>query len=150
MLKKNMPEYYEGCIGGKTGYTSLAGNTLVTFARRNGMTLVSVVLNGHQTQYTDTKALLDFGFQNFQTVSAGDYDTTYQSVTNDMTIAGLTTSELAGLIIDPDSKVTIPKASDFSSCHLPDLLRSPGRTPPRAPLLRSRTSGARERSEPPI
>ena len=87
MLKKNMPEYYEGCIGGKTGYTSLAGNTLVTFARRNGMTLVSVVLNGHQTQYTDTKALLDFGFQNFQTVSAGDYDTTYQSVTNDMTIA---------------------------------------------------------------
>lgn len=46
MLKKNMPEYYEGCIGGKTGYTSLAGNTLVTFARRNGMTLVSVVLNG--------------------------------------------------------------------------------------------------------
>ena len=115
MLKKNMPEYYEGCIGGKTGYTSLAGNTLVTFARRNGMTLVSVVLNGHQTQYTDTKALLDFGFQNFQTVSAGDYDTTYQSVTNDMTIAGLTTSELAGLMIDPDSKVTIPKASDFSS-----------------------------------
>ena len=79
------------------------------------MTLVSVVLNGHQTQYTDTKALLDFGFQNFQTVSAGDYDTTYQSVTNDMTIAGLTTSELAGLMIDPDSKVTIPKASDFSS-----------------------------------
>ena len=61
-----MPEYYEGCIGGKTGYTSLAGNTLVTFARRNGMTLVSVVLNGHQTQYTDTKALLDIGFQNFQ------------------------------------------------------------------------------------
>ena len=91
MLKKNMPEYYEGCIGGKTGYTSQAGKTLVTFARRNGMTLVSVVLNGHQTQYTDTKALLDFGFQNFQTVSAGDYDTTYQSVTNDMTIAGLTT-----------------------------------------------------------
>lgn len=32
-----------------------------------------------------------------------------------MTIAGLTTSELAGLMIDPDSKVTIPKASDFSS-----------------------------------
>lgn len=115
MLKKNMAEYYEGCLGGKTGYTSLAGNTLVTFARRNDMTLVAVVLNGHQTQYTDTKALLDFGFQNFQTVSANAYDTTYTSVENDMTIAGLTTAELAGLQIDPSDKVTIPKGSDFSS-----------------------------------
>ena len=35
---------YEGCTGGKTGFTSLAGNTLVTFARRNGMTLVSACM----------------------------------------------------------------------------------------------------------
>lgn len=115
MLKRRMPEYYEGCIGGKTGYTTLAGNTLVTFARRNNMTLISVVLNGHQTQYSDTKALLDFGFQNFRTVPASEYDTTYQSVKNDMTIAGLTTSELSGLVIAADSKVTIPKAADFTS-----------------------------------
>lgn len=115
MLKKNMAEYYEGCIGGKTGYTSLAGNTLITFARRDGMTLVSVVLNGHQTQYPDTKALLDFGFQNFQTVSAAEYDTEYPSIENDMTIAGLTTTQLSGLQIDPESRVTIPKSADFSS-----------------------------------
>lgn len=115
MLKKSMAEYYEGCIGGKTGYTSLAGNTLITFARRGGMTLVSVVLNGHQTQYPDTKALLDFGFQNFQTVSAAEYDTEYPSLENDMTIAGLTTTQLSGLQIDPESKVTIPKSADFAS-----------------------------------
>ena len=79
------------------------------------MTLVSVVLNGHQTQYTDTKALLDFGFQNFQTVSAAEYDTEYPSIENDMTIAGLTTTQLSGLQIDPESRVTIPKSADFSS-----------------------------------
>ena len=96
MMKKNLAEYYEGCLGGKTGYTSLAGNTLVTFARRNGMTLVSVVLNGHQTQYSDTKAMLDFGFRNFQTVSAAEYDTAYTSIENDLTLAGLATTELYG------------------------------------------------------
>lgn len=115
MLKKNLAEYYAGCLGGKTGYTSLAGNTLVTFAQRNGMTLISVVLKSQQTQYSDTKALLDFGFQNFQSVSASTYDTTYVPIDNDMTIAGLTTSELAGLYLDPADKVTIPKDADFTS-----------------------------------
>ena len=33
-------EYYEGCLGGKTGYTEKAGNTLVTYAERNGRKLV--------------------------------------------------------------------------------------------------------------
>lgn len=115
MLKKNLAEYYEGCLGGKTGYTSLAGNTLVTFARRGDMTLVSVVLKSQQTQYPDTKALLDFGFRNFQSVSASDYDTPYTSVDNDMTISGLTTSELAGLYLDSDDKVTIPAGADFTN-----------------------------------
>lgn len=115
MIKKNLAEYYDGCLGGKTGYTSLAGNTLVTFAKKNGMTLVSVILNGHQTQYTDTKALLDFGFRNFQTVSAAEYDTSYTSIENDLTIAGLSTTELYGLEIDPDCKITLPKSADFSS-----------------------------------
>ena len=69
MLKKNTPQYYAGVIGGKTGYTMLAGNTLVTCAEKNGMKLITVILNGHQTHYTDTKALLDFGFANFQSVN---------------------------------------------------------------------------------
>lgn len=56
---------YEGCIGGKTGYTSAARNTLVTFARREGMTLICVVLNEAKSkQYQDTTALLDYCFRN--------------------------------------------------------------------------------------
>lgn len=115
MIKKNSADYYSGAFGGKTGYTSLAGNTLVTYAKRDGMTLITVILNGHQTHYTDTKRLLDFGFENFQTVVAADYDNTYTSVENDMTIAGLSASNLAGLVLDRSSKVTIPKNLDFST-----------------------------------
>ena len=77
MLNPANSQYYEGIIGGKTGYTMLAGNTLVTCAEKNGMKLITVILNGHQTHYTDTKALLDFGFANFQSVNIADADSTY-------------------------------------------------------------------------
>lgn len=61
-------EYYEGCLGGKTGYTEKAGNTLVTYAERNGRKLVCALLADVNivAQYTDTKALLDYGFDSFQ------------------------------------------------------------------------------------
>lgn len=64
---------YDDCIGGKTGYTSAAQSTLVTFAKRDGMTLICVVMEGGSAKtdinsniYTDTISLLEFGFQNYQ------------------------------------------------------------------------------------
>lgn len=114
MMKKNMPQYYAGIIGGKTGYTSLAGNTLVTCAQRDGVKLIAVVLNGHSTHYVDTKALLDFGFRNFQSLDAADYDTTYTSITNDMTIAGLPTTDLSVLRVQDDCRITLPVGANFS------------------------------------
>lgn len=62
MMYPSDARYYEGIIGGKTGYTSLAGNTLVTGAERNGVRLIAVIMKSKSTQYTDTKALLDYGF----------------------------------------------------------------------------------------
>lgn len=57
---------YEGCLGGKTGYTQKALNTLVTYAHRNGSTLICVNLRTDGTPvYTDTAAMLDYGFNNF-------------------------------------------------------------------------------------
>lgn len=62
MVNPSDYRYYQGIVGGKTGYTSIAGNTLVTCAERNGLRLVAVVLKSRQTHYQDTKALLDYGF----------------------------------------------------------------------------------------
>ncbi len=114
MLKKNSSVYYPGAFGGKTGYTSLAGNTLVTCAQRDGMTLITVILNGQQVHYTDTKRLMDFGFNNFRTLNVADYDSTYTSIENDMTIAGLTTSSISVLSLDPGCSVTLPKDAGIS------------------------------------
>ena len=56
---------YEGVLGGKTGYTEAAGNTLVTFAKRDNLYLVAVVMKSVNGAYSDTAALLDYGFNNF-------------------------------------------------------------------------------------
>ncbi len=63
MLNPNDSRYYPGIIGGKTGYTSKAGNTLVTAAERDGVRLIAVVMKSQSTHYTDTKALLDYGYE---------------------------------------------------------------------------------------
>lgn len=56
---------YEGCIGMKTGYTEKAGRTLVSAARRDGMTLICVTLNA-PSDWADHTALLDWGFANYE------------------------------------------------------------------------------------
>lgn len=66
-------QHYDGCLGGKTGYTEKAGNTLVTYAERNGMRLVCVVLKDNLYHYEDTKNLLDYAFNNFQKVPLSSY-----------------------------------------------------------------------------
>lgn len=62
-------QHYDGCLGGKPGYTVKAGNTLVTYAERNSMRLVCVVLKGTTEYYNDTRNILDYGFDNFQKLS---------------------------------------------------------------------------------
>lgn len=58
---------YDGCTGGKTGYTNAARNTLVTFAERNGMKLICVIMRDDvsNSHYIDTTTLLNYTFQNF-------------------------------------------------------------------------------------
>ena len=67
--------FYEGCIGGKEGYTEASGSTLVCAAQRNGMTLISVVLKGASGQTApDAASILNYGFDQFSTFSLGDSD----------------------------------------------------------------------------
>ncbi|MCH1982173.1 D-alanyl-D-alanine carboxypeptidase [Ruminococcus sp. OA3] len=67
MIVPTAPEYYEGCIGGKTGVTDLSQNTLVTAAERDGIRLIAVVMRADPGQVcADTKALFDYGFGNFE------------------------------------------------------------------------------------
>ena len=65
--------YYEGTLGGKSGYTEASGSTLAAGASRNGTTLICVVLSGTEQQVPpEAITLLDYGFSNFQTISVTD------------------------------------------------------------------------------
>ena len=75
MTKPGDPAYYQGCLGGKEGFTQASGSVLATAAKRNGMTLICVVLHGASGQTDDEAiALLDYGFSNFKKVSLGNDD----------------------------------------------------------------------------
>jgi D-alanyl-D-alanine carboxypeptidase (penicillin-binding protein 5/6) len=58
---------YDGGNGVKTGYTDAAGRCLVSAANRNGVQLVSVVLDS-EFMWNDSIALLDYGFPRVQPV----------------------------------------------------------------------------------
>lgn len=62
MLYSSDARYYPGIIGGKTGYTSRAGNTLVTAVEKDGVRLIAVVMKASSTHYADTKSMLDYGY----------------------------------------------------------------------------------------
>ena len=63
MMQPDTEYYHEGCLGGKTGYTEAALNTLVTFASRSEKTLLCVTMRTQGRQvYTDTASLFDYGF----------------------------------------------------------------------------------------
>lgn len=70
---------YEGIIGGKTGYTDEARQTLVTGCEQNGMRLICVVLKEEApAQFEDTTVLFNYGFQNFSKVNIANNDTEYR------------------------------------------------------------------------
>lgn len=55
---------YEGCVGLKTGSTSLAKYCLSAVAQRKGMTLISVIMAApdYKVRFTDAASLLNYGF----------------------------------------------------------------------------------------
>lgn len=59
---------YEGATGLKTGYTTLAQQTFVGSAERDGMELIVVLLRtqGRNNLWKESKHLLDFGFEHFE------------------------------------------------------------------------------------
>ena len=67
-MMKDSSRAYEGVVGGKTGYTQAAGNTLVTYCRRGSIGVAVVVLNSIDGGYGDTADLLDYVYANFERI----------------------------------------------------------------------------------
>ncbi|MGY3313978.1 D-alanyl-D-alanine carboxypeptidase [Peribacillus simplex] len=66
MLKGELP--YKGITGGKTGFVSKSGYTLISTATRGEQDLIAVTLNAPSGKdaYSDTELLFNYGFENFK------------------------------------------------------------------------------------
>ena len=108
---------YDGIIGGKTGFTVDARQTLVTCAQREGMKLVCVVMKDESPyQFTDTADLLDYGFASFQKYNVADNENRYniRSASFFHTKLDIMGSSREILSLNRSGSIVIPKGMDFN------------------------------------
>jgi len=107
---------YKYCTGGKTGYTNAAGSTLVTYAEKDNMSLVCVVMKtGSVAQYKDTKALFEYCFQNFQLVSIAQEES---STPNKEVNKGVMNFYNSFVDLDKDAYVVLPVTANVSEVDI--------------------------------
>lgn len=112
MIRKNSGNYYQYVICGKTGYTTLAGNTLVTYARNDQMGLITVVLNGNQTHYSDTRALLEFGFANFKNIKLASTESELSKFKSNLAL--IPDFNEYSVLTDESGSITLPNDADVA------------------------------------
>ncbi len=109
--KNKMLTCYEGATGVKTGFTTAAGRCLVTSAVRNGMPVVSVLLNCPDT-YARTCALLDDVYSRYQMIPLLDASQPFRGYAVKRGFAyPLTKEELAEIRIDGVSAMPLPETT---------------------------------------
>lgn len=109
----NRKYLYPYCVGGKTGYTATANSTLVTYAEKDGMTLICVVMNTQSpNQFIDTVNLFDYAFDNFQVLNVSENDTNYSAET---TVDNGNLNNIEPFVeLDKDAVIVLPKTAEFS------------------------------------
>lgn len=107
-------QYYDAdVIGGKTGYTDQAGKTLVTYAKRGDVSLISVVLKSNgDVVFEDTKKLLDYGFDNFTYVNVSENDTKFNSDSSNTLVSPFSKTN-ASISVDKDASILLPNGVKF-------------------------------------
>lgn len=117
--------YFPDAVAGKTGYTSAAGQTLVTYAKRGDKRLIAVTLKSTAvTHYKDTIALLNFGFERFTNINIYEQE---KAAAGDASITiGGTVYDAADISMDQSAAVTVPNGAAFT-----DLVRNVETTYPK-------------------
>ncbi len=62
--------FYDGCDGGKTGFTNEAGFCLAATAKRDNTRLISVVIGEENSdkRFHDVRTMFDYGFANYKAI----------------------------------------------------------------------------------
>lgn len=110
-------------FAGKTGYTTVALNTLVTCATRNGMDLIVVTMKTQGSGekgvpiYPDTANLLNYASENFHKVNIAENETNFSLGQNELFDTGSSIFGTTAPLIEMnrDGYIVLPVNADFSS-----------------------------------
>ncbi|MBQ7797594.1 MAG: D-alanyl-D-alanine carboxypeptidase [Clostridia bacterium] len=113
-----LSRFYDGCIGGKTGSTSEAGYCLAVGAKRNNLSLISVVLGANTTKerFKSASDLLNYGFANYEN---------YVINTNDIVNISYKGERALKTKIDGECKILIEKGQTPNytiNCYAPNKI----------------------------
>lgn len=107
---------FDGFEGGKTGYTTVALYTLASFAKRDNMELICIVMKSPTSdcQYQNTAALFNFGFDNFQVLNISENESSLTSSQSNITEVNTEIfSSSANINIDSNSNIVLPNSYSF-------------------------------------
>lgn len=113
MMLSSSDYHYDNVVWGKTGFTSMALNTLVTAAERDGVKLIVTILRcqGAANTYADTTKLFNYGFETYGKIkpleSFSLKDTAASSGVSEKEIAKL---EDLNVLYNADYSVLAPKS----------------------------------------
>lgn len=129
LIQKGSKYYYNGCEGGKTGYTIQSDHSYVASATRNGHRLiVALVHDKNKTFFEDAPALLNYGFNNYDLVklySKGDFISNYSK--NGIEIPLLTNEDIyfireKGSTLRPTLKIKTESDLALKKIHKGDIV----------------------------
>lgn len=117
MIFSTSEYYYDSVIGGKTGYTDQAGKTLVTCAKKGGMTLICVVLKSDgDVVFKDTAKLFDYGFNNFSYENISTKDNRFTNNRRRSLVSPFS-QDNRHIYLEDNCYVVVPKNTDISKLH---------------------------------
>ncbi len=119
MLVPSNKNYYQSLTAGKTGFTTPAGECLVSCAYKNDIELICVILGGNQTvdnsslRFSETKKLYEYGYNNYSMKPIVNEGNSIYSVTIDNA-----TKETKNLDLIAQTDVSAIVNNDFSIDNL--------------------------------
>ncbi len=117
---------YDGCDGGKTGFTNEAGFCLAASAKRGDMRVISVVIGAGDsaTRFSTSAALLDYAFDHFESTT---YLAAGEALPDELAVQG---SSVRSLKISAEQPLTVLRRRGAQEKYdvvyeLPNVLRAP-------------------------
>lgn len=114
LILSGSSNYYRYAKGLKTGFTTPAGYCLIGYASKDGLELISVLLNcsTSDNRYLETEKLFDYGFNNF---SFKNFATEGNSVETVLVKGATKDTKKLNLVLDNDINITVNNALDIST-----------------------------------